>query len=597
MLQPFMAALPASIALIIFSDVTLAAEASAEPVIITATRTAQIADATLAPVIVITQADIQRTQATDVADLLRLHAGLDIGRNGGAGQVTSLFIRGTESNHVLVMVDGVKINPGSVGGAALQNISPAQIERIEVVKGPRSTLYGSDAIGGVINIITKRGTEGLHASAEASAGTYDTKHLAGGVHYADNVKAGITLSRLETDGFAPRSNSTLERGHDNTSFNTYLGGKLQGADIEFSHWQAQGNTEYLTFAPVDQDFLNSASAITATARPNALWASTVRVSRVLDKIDQNQSTDFAHTERHTLDWQNDMQFDEHQLFSAGVSLTREDVASMVYGTGFDERNFSRAVYLQDNLNLGDHQLLVAARHTRYDGFGAHTTADFEYGYRITPETRLIAAAGTAFRAPDQTDRFGYGGNPDLNPEISRNIELGVRQRLGTNQHLAVNIYSNHIDDLIDCTFDSVTYACPQKNVARARIRGIETQYNVRLDVWQINLELTAQDPKDLSNDLVLPRRAKRSATASVVYDQPAFQLGADLIAAGQRKDSNYSNDTMGGYGIVNINGALHLSKAWSIRGKVENLFDKHYELARDYNASGRALWIGASYQQ
>jgi len=596
MLKSFKTASAASIALVICSHVTIAAEVSAEPVIITATRTAQIADATLAPVIVITQEDIQRTQAADVADLLRLHAGLDIGRNGGPGQVTSLFMRGTESNHVLVMVDSVKINPGSIGGAALQNISPAQIDRIEIVKGPRSTLYGSDAVGGVVNIITKRAAGGLHASAEVGAGSYDSSQIAGGIHYADAMKAGITLSRFETKGFSPQQSSTLARGHDNTSFNTYLGGKVQGADIELNHWQAMGNTEYLDYflAPLDYDFTNRASALTVRANPSSIWASTLRASRALDNIDQNQSSDFAHTQRDTLEWQNDVQLDEHHLLSAGLSLAREDVASMVYGTGFDERNLTRALYLQDNLTQGDHQLLVAARHTRHDGFGAHTTADLEYGYRLTPATRLIASAGTAFRAPDQTDRFGYSGNPDLNPETARNIEFGLRQRLGANQHLAVNVYSNHIDDLIN--YDSATNK--MGNIQRARIRGIEAQYSVHVDTAvQMNLELTAQDPKDLSSDVVLPRRAKRSATASVVYDQPAYQLGADVIVSGERKDSNYSDDTMGGYGLVNLNGMLRLDKTWSMRAKVDNLFDKQYELARDYNTAGRTLWISASYQQ
>ena len=231
---------PVAAGLLFICSVAVAAE---KPIVVTATRTAQIADESLASVIVIDRAQIAQSQAADVAELLRGHAGLDIGRNGGPGQPTSLFMRGTESNHVLVMVDGVKINPGTIGGAALQNIDPELIERIEIVKGPRSALYGSEAVGGVINIITRRAVTGLDGNAYVGAGRYGTRKAGAGLHKGGgDYRAGIDIGYTDTAGFPTRTASDIASAYDNRSLNVY-GGKTFGDNhVELSHWQAGGTS-------------------------------------------------------------------------------------------------------------------------------------------------------------------------------------------------------------------------------------------------------------------------------------------------------------------------------------------------------------------
>src|SRR3569623_2712169 len=189
-----------------------------------------------------------------------------------------MFIRGTDSNHALGMSDGVKINPGTIGGAALQNISPEMIDHIEIVKGPRSSLYGSEAIGGVVNVITRRGSaDGAQGNFAVGAGSYGTRTFSVGTHYgSDQLRVGFDANGFGTAGFPTRVDSAIARGHDRVSFRTSLGARAGPLDCELSHWQAKGNPENQSYylSPLDQDFTNSATALTLKAAPRDAWTST-----------------------------------------------------------------------------------------------------------------------------------------------------------------------------------------------------------------------------------------------------------------------------------------------------------------------------------
>ena len=597
-LSAFLAAIlpitPLLLSITVVSPAAVADEATGglAPVIVTATRTAEIADETLAPVIVITREDIARSQATDVADLLRFHAGLEIARNGGPGQAASLFMRGTDSNHTLVLVDGVKINPGTIGGAALQNINPAIIERIEIVKGPRSTLYGSEAIGGVINIITRSPQAGTRAELAYGVGKYETRTATLDLrHREGDRRSGITVSGLESDGFPTRDTSDIDRGHDNTTINAYLGTAFGPVDAEVSLWRAAGNTEYLDFflTPLDQDYENRVTALTLKAAPGAAWSSLLRLSHTIDEIDQNQGSDYAHTRRGLLDWQNDIQLGERHLLSTGLWLSREDTAARSFGTSFEEETSVKAVYLQDDMDLGAHRVLLAARLTDHDSFGSYFTWDVEYGYRLNTSTRFTAAAGTAFRAPDSTDRFGFGGNPDLDPETARNLEVGVRHALGRHHRLSANAFRNDIEDLIEYDFGSAS----MRNIGKARITGLELGYDFEQGPWQLRTALSLQDPENRDTGDRLLRRASRSLSASLRYEQPRYALNVDLLATGERKDFGGDLD---GYELVNASLLLRPLPYWEARFKIENLLDQAYQLARGYNTSERALFLELRYR-
>ncbi len=584
----------ASLVLATISPVS-AADKTLSPIVVTATRTAQTVDDSLAPVIVITREEIERNQAVDVAELLRFHAGLDIARTGGAGSQTSLFLRGTESDHTLIMIDGVKFNPGTTGGAALQNINPEQIERIEIVKGPRSTLYGSEAIGGVINIITRRGkTKGTYASGSVSLGEDRTRKFSANVaHTGENFRAGFAVAINNTDGFPARLSSTAgNNGNRNNSINTYVGTTLNnGVDIELSHWQSRGNNSYLNFslATRDQDFTNSVTALTVKADPTDIWSTTLKLSRMEDDLDQSQTTNNSRTTRNVLDWQNDIELNQHHLVTAGVLLSSENATSIGFSS-YDESTNVNAVFVQDNIKYGDHQLLVAARNTDHEDFGNYATWNLEYGYQASSKLKLLAGVGTAFRAPSGNDRYGFGGDPDLQPETSRNIELGLRYKLTPHHNFTVSAFDNKIKNLINLIqVPAGSFNFNAVNVGRSRIKGIEFGYNFARGPWQARAEAIFQNPRNEDTDTLLLRRVKRSLTASVAYTKGRYRIGADMLASGKRDDA--SNVTLASYTTVNMNASYTFAKDWRIQARLENIFDEEYELVNDYTTPGRTLLV------
>lgn len=571
------------------------AEETQSAVIVTATRTAQTADATIAPVIVIDREEIANNPAADVSDLLRMHAGIDIGRNGGPGQQTSVFIRGAESNHTLVMIDGVKINPGTIGTAAIQNIRLDMIERIEIVKGPRSTLYGSEAIGGVINIITRRGKEGSHYEINAGYGSFDTRTIGFNAHNkADTRAAGITVNAKQSDGYTIRSTSAIERGYDNLNLHLYGKRRLGETDAQISYWHSSGTTEYLDFLlnPVDQDYTNSALSISFDNSFTTSWLSKLKLSRIVDEIDQNQSADFAHTQRDVLDWQHDVQISDDQLLTAGIYLSQEHTQASVFGSSFDQTIDVNAVFVQDDLRFGDHHLLMGLRHTDHETYGTHNTGSIDYAWHITDAWQLMVGVASGFRSPDSTDLFGgTSANPNLLPEESENKELGLKYTISKQQQIRINYFNNDITNLIEYDFGS----SQMQNIAEAQVRGTELEYQFTGTNWLVKASAISQDPQNKADGAQLSRRSKQSYSLAVDYRQSDYQLGLDILHSGERDNSAYDSLILDAYTLVNFNAHYQATKRLSLNGRIENLTDETYELAATYRPPERSYYLELLY--
>jgi len=594
--------LPALLAAMLLST-ALQAEEKPNTIVITAGRVAEPLAGTSPGTVVIDRNTIERSPAQDVADLLRQHAGVEIGRNGGPGQQTSVFMRGAESNHTLVLLDGVPLNPGTIGNAAVQNIDPALVERIEIVKGPASTLYGSDAIGGVINIITRRAKveRGLQSSAALEAGGDETRSGSVGIRYGgEDIHFSADAAHLDTDGLPPRIESELERGYRNTSLNFTVGAHIGVASLQLSHWQADGETEYLDFFlnPVDQDFRNAVTGLNIRFSPTENWNSILKLSHMEDEIEQNQSADFARTRAKVVDWQNDIQLSGDQILTLVATLTRENTESLSFGTGFDKIVDSHALLLKDSLHFGDHDFTVAARFIHHEFFGDTGVWSLGWGYHLNDNTRLSADIGTAYRAPDSTDLFGFGGNPDLDPERSRSIELGVRHGLDKRQELKATLFHTQIKDLI-AFHDPDGFFGPQPgqnvNLEHARITGLEVGYEYASGPWRFGMEALFQEPKDRDTNRLLPRRARRTLTAHIDYIAPKWDLRTELVAASRRNDSAFNTLEMAGYGVVNMSGRYRLSRNILLEGRAVNLFDKEYELASGYRTQDRIAYLGVRF--
>ena len=567
-------------------------------IVVTATRVPTPLDQVLAPMLVIDRARIEDSAATDAADLLRFNAGLDLARNGGPGQTTSLFIRGAESNHTLVLVDGVRINPGTIGLAGLQNISPSMIERIEVVKGPRSALYGTDAIGGVINVITRRGAD-TGWTAELGYGDYDTQeaNVTGGFA-TDRIEFDLGVSWLDSDGFPTRTDDDTDRGYENFNGLAQLRGDLGPAEVALRYWTAQGTSEYSDFflTPVDQDFETTTSALTVAWPVGESARLELGASRFEDSIQQNQSPDFLQTLRDAVNAQADWRAGIHEL-GAGAMYSHERASSESYGDSVRAVTDVLSLFVQDRFQAGAHRVLLALGYTDHETAGNAFTWNAEYGYALGDATVLYGLAGTGFRAPDATDRYGFGGNPSLEPEQSLNLEIGVRHGFSERHAVSLAAFRNDIDDLIEfVTLSYDPFTGENRNVDEARIDGLEAAYEYSGKNWNARVQAILQDPRNLTTDQQLYRRARESLTVSLQRAFGPVALGLDVLATSDRKDFGFPQPvTLDGYVLANLNATWQATRTVAVTARVENLLDEQYELAHTFNTPDRGLYLTLRY--
>ena len=587
-----------------------------EETVITATRTPVALDAVDAPVIVITRQDIERSMASDVSELLQTHAGLEIARNGGPGQTTSLFTRGTESNHTVVLIDGVRINPGTIGGAALQNIAPESLERIEIVKGPRSSLYGTEAIGGVVQLFTRGAAKQDGVSAGATFGSLETQQVFGdaAISAGDAFHFGVGGSYSESSGMPTFVDDNTDRGWRNvTGRVTAEYDATEALTIRARGFHASGRTEYSTqtfsdppYAPVSQDFENDVYSVETDYHGGNGLNIRGTVSRMRDEIDQRQANfsntpadpfDFAHTTRDNFDLQVDLpEFSGHAL-SLGVQRSGENVDALSFGTAIDRDTHVTQSFIQDQFTIKGVTSRLALGQVHHQTFGDETTWNAEFGVSLGGSTRVVLSGGKAFRAPDATDRFGFGGNPDLQPEVSEQYELSVRQQLGEHHQLTLAAFDNQIDDLIAYVItDFDTFEGSNQNIDRAHIKGVELGYRFTAKGWNARAELTLQDPRDETTDERLLRRSRESLMLAVNRDIGSLDLGLDIAAYGNRKDFGFpENVTLDSYALVNATVRYRVTGAFTVQARLENAFDEDYTLAEGYRTEGRAYTIGVRY--
>lgn len=568
-------------------------------IVVTATRSATDSAQLAVPVIVLTRADIERSLAGDVAALLAAEPGVEISRSGGPGQSSAIFVRGTNGNHTTVLVDGVRVNPGTIGGAALQNIQPESIERIELVEGARSSLYGSDAIGGVLNIITRAGAaRGL--SAFASAGRYGAHTLGidGGAD-AGALQLGGSYAHQAAIGFPPAAGANDRGDYANDSGNLRASLALgEQAAIDAQAWRAGGHNAYSNFGtPADQDYTDASYAASLRLHDVAGAEARFALTRAQSDYQQREVPDFDRTRRDALEAQLGVPRGASRL-TAGLVLASEHASSLSFGLPYDVTTHSLLVYGQEQWHGAVSDLLLAAGYTRHETFGAHGTGNLEYarglGSLAGGTLRASLALGTAFHAPEATDRFGFGGNPALRPETSRQGEAGLRWQRGALQ-LRLSAFENRLDGLIQYVpIDPVNFIYQAQNTARARIRGTELAGEWQSGPWRLRAHYDLQDARDLSDGSQLLRRARRNAGGNLLWERGAGYASLDLQAAGPRAD--FGGGQLGGYTLVGLGAGWHLRTRTELQLRLENALDRRYQLAGGYNTPGRSLALALRQQ-
>lgn len=578
-----------------------------DPIFVTATRTAQTADESLASVTVITRQDIEHSQAASVSELLTGLAGMDSTVSGGYGKVTSLFLRGTNSDHVLVMIDGIKLGSATLGTTAFEFLPLDQIDHIEIVRGPRSSLYGSEAIGGVIQIFTRQGVDKSEAHATAGAGSYNTRTVSAGLSTAqDGTDLSLSAAHFRTGGFnaqKPTSgpfgvNEPDKDGYTNDSATAGLHHRFDtGADIGLHLFRAQGHTDYDGSFENNTNFVQQAVGADLGFSPLNNWHVKLRAGQSQDDADNFEDTTFSsrfNTQRGTASWQNDVTLGKDQLLTLGVDRQADHVISTTAYTV--DRRTDKGIYGQLQSRLNNNDLLFSLRRDDNDAFGNYSTGNAAWGYALSKTLRLTASYGTAFRAPTFNELyFPNFGNPNLQPEKSKSVETGLHGKQAWGGW-DVRAYQTSIDHLINTVCDINFVVCTAENVDEARIRGLETQFSTTLAGWQSGLSLSVTDPRDVATDHVLPRRSKQTLRLDADRAFGKTRFGMTWLAQGRRFDDAANTVVVGGYGLLNLRVEYDLSKDWLVRAHLDNVLDKQYETVHDFNTPGRSLFVSLNYQ-
>lgn len=570
-------------------------------VIVTATRTAQTADESLASVTVITEADIQRSQASSLQELLTGYSGMNFANNGGAGKTTSLFMRGTNSNHVVVMIDGIKIGSASSGDVPFQNIPVSQIERIEIVRGPRSSLYGSEAVGGVIQIFTKKGGDKTSINIGVGMGSYNTHEATAGITGGNNQTGyHIQASSFETRGFNSRDNRNPDDdGYKNDSLNASFNHKFSNnGEFSINILHSEGTSEYDGFSKTklyDTNFFQQTIGTSLKLKPTTNWQTELKLGQNRDESDNltdNKLFSRFDTKRQEALWQNDITFNQNNLFTIGIDYTNETIdGTTAYDK--DERD-NTGVFLQHQWTGSDQDILYGLRQDDNQAFGKHETGNIAWGKSIMPTMRLIISHGTAFKAPTFNDLYypgpGGAGNPNLKPEESETFEAILR-----GSHWEVSAYQTKVENLIVWE-ETSTFFYEPSNVDNATIQGLDISGKQIMGNWQHQLELSYLDPRNDKTNKILPRRSRKSIRLSSDRINNDWQYGADIIGYGERYDDADNEDRMSGYWLVNLRGSYSLNKKWVVRAKIENALDQDYETARGYNQARFSVFASINYQ-
>ena len=579
-----------------------------DEVVVTATRTAITTDAALAPVEVIGREAIERSQAKSLTELLRGRAGINLSNQGGAGKLSTLFVRGSESDHVLVLVDGVRIGSATSGLASFQDLPVAMIDRIEIVRGPRSSLYGSDAIGGVIQVFTRRDKGPAQFRFHVGAGSHGYRE--GGLGVGGSTERGwfgIDAGLQSTDGIdacrgagAPVSagcfvdGQTDRDGYENHSFSARGGVNIGDAlTLEAHALHASGHNEY------DGGFVDNSDIVQQVVGAQLRWKANDRFDLRVDVGSNKDESDnflgaapkgYFGSRRDSVSVQADIALADAQLLTLGADWLRDRIDS---DNDFDEkRRTNRAAFVQYQGRLetsthGSHDLQLALRNDDNQQFGDETTGTAAWGLSFADAWRVTASYGTAFKAPTFNELYyPFFGNPALRPESSETFEAGVAWR-GERTSVRLDAFSTDVDDLI--AYDASIFL--PNNIQHARLRGAELRVDSMLFGWTVGASASWLDTEDRDTGNELARRASETARLELDRSFGKFRLGFTGVAEGRRYDDLANTRELGGFATLDVRGEYAFATGWTLQARVANAFDRDYETASFYRQPGREFFV------
>lgn len=569
-------------------------EKRGEQVVVSATGLPETVDATRATVVVIDRARIDARQASDVLELLRLEAGVEFSRTGGRGSLTTLFLRGGNSNHALVLIDGVRVSSANTGFYDFSQLPTDLIDRIEIVYGPRAAYWGADALGGVVQFFLRKpeqGLVGLRVGSKDQRDAFAAYSLRG-----ERGLLSVSAGRQHSGGFSASNPNGFGFDPDDDAFNNThvslaaeteifgqtlaLNGLSSEADVEFD----QGRS----------DFSNLSTALSLEGAWSERWSHRLSIGHNKDEVDTKAYFSRYESSRETLDWNHRYTINDGNDLTYGVNWMQErggEIETFGDSEVYRERRHHQGAHLGWMGDVGAHSFELTGRFDDNSRFGNAETVQAAWAWQIDPAWQLRAQYGEGFRSPTLSEQFspGFGGlfagNPDLNPEQSKAVELALRWQIDANQDLSLNLYQNRIDDLI--AFQGENFQAV--NIARARIEGAELRYHLQQGAWTWAGNITVQNPENRDTGADLLRRAPRKLNLTADYAvNDRLSLGAEGELVSQRAE--FGGD-LPGFGLIHLSAGYALRDDLWLRARVENLLDRNYELARGFNTPGTTVTL------
>lgn len=593
-------------ALSLATSPVMATEASTAlpEVIVTAKRVAEIQPDINASTTFITREQIEQQQLRSLKDILEQQAGMSLTGNGGPLTTTSLFMRGTTSKQVLVLIDGVRVNDANQGAFDFSHIRADDIERVEIVRGPYSPQYGSDAIAGVIQIFTRK-QQGVDVSLRAGRfNTFETSVNAGVGDTANGLSIGAGY--LDTDGFSATNPKNV------WGFNADEDGGL-ARSVRLSGWTTVSDDFSAKFSSswknskteidngVSDDEFGTASAELAHQTSDQ-WKQRLQLGWTRTNIDTNAPADFyfSHflTQRDSASWVNDINWAEGMQLVAGIDYADEEAVSkdlLANTTNFDKRLQNTGIFASQYVTLRKFSGSLSVRQDKHDSFGEHTSGSVNAGYQLLPALKLFGAYGSAFRAPSANDLYypgffgSYAGNPDLEPERSHQSEVGMQYQWQPSHTLQASLYRNRVRDMI-----AAAPAAPftMANISKANLQGAELEARGTLDRVNYSLNVSLLSAKD-ENGTQLPRRPRSAVNALIAYSP------TDTVNAGiewrTRSSAVDAGNKLSHYSTGNLFASWKATRELTIGARLENFNDEKYEEVYSYNTSPRAGYVSVNY--
>ncbi|GAB4255774.1 MAG: TonB-dependent vitamin B12 receptor [Methylomicrobium sp.] len=577
--------------------------------LITATRSETPKENLSTASTVYTREDIERLQVNSLPELLKRSTGVDVTQQGGYGKTSSVFIRGTNSDHVLVLVDGIRFGSVTTGTSPFELLPLDQIERIEIIRGPQSGLWGAEALGGVIQIFTRKGIqkETPTVSIDAGGGSYHTAKASGSVSGRyQNTWYSLGASHFNSKGFDARQATTGFFGIDepdkdgfyNTGLNARLGHRFDNnAEIEASYLRTEGKNDF-DGTPNSAEFVTQVIGLSGSADFADIWHSTLRLGQSRDDSDnfRPDGSFFSRFDstRWNASWLNKLTFSDNHQLTLGSDYRLDEVSGSTRYT--EQSRYDVGVFGEWHSRFFEnHHLNGSIRWDENEAFGDFVTGNVGWRSNWDYGLSTFANFGNGFKAPTFNELyFPNFGNPNLTAEESTSVEVGVAGNHDGWQW-ELRAYHTNLDNLIVYVYDPTTFALSADNIDKAQINGLEAEIGMQIFGWNAKLGMNLLSPINRETDKRLPRRTDRMLSFDLSRSFGPVDVGAFILAEGYRFDDAENTNKVSGYATVDLRSAYHIDNHWTISAQLNNLLDKQYQLVNTYPTADRNFFVSIHY--